>query len=165
MEGIADLIRQGRTVQVVDHLTGEDLTAVTLTQIIFEQEKKQAGFLPQAVLTGLVQAGGNTLSALRHSLTAPLDLLHHFDNEIERRIQVLISRGELAEDQARFLRDQLLAVSPPLSETAWSAEQFLHKVLVDRGVLTHTDLQRLEIQIATLAAKISEIPSTTSHQD
>ncbi|MGD8806379.1 MAG: polyhydroxyalkanoate synthesis regulator DNA-binding domain-containing protein, partial [Chloroflexota bacterium] len=39
LEGIAELIRQGQEVQITDHQTGEDLTAVTLTQIIFEQEK------------------------------------------------------------------------------------------------------------------------------
>lgn len=41
----------------MDHSTGEDLTTLTLTQIIFEQEKKKSGFLPQSVLTGLVKAG------------------------------------------------------------------------------------------------------------
>ena len=58
LNGIAELIRDGHDVQVVDHTSGEDLTAVTLTQIIFEQEKRQSGFLPRSVLTGLVQAGG-----------------------------------------------------------------------------------------------------------
>jgi polyhydroxyalkanoate synthesis repressor PhaR len=71
LEAIAALIRQGEEIQVVDHTTGEDLTAITLSQIIFEQEKKLSGFLPQAVLTGLIQAGGDTLSALRRTLASP----------------------------------------------------------------------------------------------
>jgi polyhydroxyalkanoate synthesis repressor PhaR len=56
LEGVAELIRSGQEVQILDHTTGEDLTAVTFTQIIFEQEKKSGGFLPRSVLTGLVQA-------------------------------------------------------------------------------------------------------------
>ncbi len=63
LEGIADMIRNGEEVQILDHNTGEDLTALTLTQIIFEQEKKQGGFLPRSVLTGLVQAGGFLLAS------------------------------------------------------------------------------------------------------
>jgi polyhydroxyalkanoate synthesis repressor PhaR len=55
LDGIADLIRDGAEVQVVEYNTGEDLTALILMQIIVEQEKKQSGFLPQSVLTGLVQ--------------------------------------------------------------------------------------------------------------
>ena len=41
LEGVADLIRQGAEIQVVDHASGEDLTALTLTQITLEQEKKR----------------------------------------------------------------------------------------------------------------------------
>jgi polyhydroxyalkanoate synthesis repressor PhaR len=74
LEGIAALIRQGEEIQVVDHATGQDLTALTLTQVIFEQEKKRRGFLPQSVLTGLIQAGGERMSTLRHALATPLDL-------------------------------------------------------------------------------------------
>ena len=48
LDGIAELIRDGESVQVVDHTTNEDLTSLTLSQIIFEQEKKKSGFLPCA---------------------------------------------------------------------------------------------------------------------
>jgi polyhydroxyalkanoate synthesis repressor PhaR len=57
LDGVAALIRAGAEVQVVDHATGEDLTALILMQIIVEQEKRQRGFLPQTLLAGLVQAG------------------------------------------------------------------------------------------------------------
>ena len=87
LNGIAELIRDGEELQVVDHNSGEDLTAVTLTQIIFEQEKQQSGFLPRSVLTGLIQAGGDKLSTLRRTLASPLDLIHHVDEEIDRRVR------------------------------------------------------------------------------
>ncbi|MGD8598405.1 MAG: polyhydroxyalkanoate synthesis regulator DNA-binding domain-containing protein, partial [Anaerolineae bacterium] len=89
LEGIAALIRQGNEVQVIDHATGEDLTALTLTQIIFEQEKKRRGFLPQSVLTSLVQAGGDRMSTLRQALATPLNLARQVDEEIEQRLQTL----------------------------------------------------------------------------
>src|SRR3972149_6456510 len=72
LKGIADLIRQGQDVRVVDYTSGEDLTALTLAQIMFDQEKKAGGFVPHPVLSGLIQAGGKTLSALQHSLASPL---------------------------------------------------------------------------------------------
>ena len=68
LEGVADMIRRGEPVQVLDHTTGDDLTTLILTQIIAEQEKRGTGFLPLDVLTGLVEAGGNTLAALRQRL-------------------------------------------------------------------------------------------------
>ena len=42
LEGIASVIRSGQEVQVIDHVTWEDLTALTLSQIILEQEKRQS---------------------------------------------------------------------------------------------------------------------------
>ena len=45
LEAIADLIRAGEEIQVVDNVTEEDLTALTLSQIILEQEKKKKGFV------------------------------------------------------------------------------------------------------------------------
>ena len=41
LEEIAGLIRGGKQVKVVDSASQEDLTTVTLAQIIFEEEKKR----------------------------------------------------------------------------------------------------------------------------
>src|SRR5512135_361111 len=50
LEDLAGFVRQGEDVRVVDHATGEDLTSQTLFQIIFEEEKKIGGLLPQVFL-------------------------------------------------------------------------------------------------------------------
>ena len=46
LEDIAALVRNGKDLQVVDAKTGEDLTRVTLTQIIVEDAKEQPTGLP-----------------------------------------------------------------------------------------------------------------------
>lgn len=61
---IAELVRQGREIQVVDNTTGADLTALTLSQIILQQEKSHAGSFSRAFLTSLVQAGGDVLASI-----------------------------------------------------------------------------------------------------
>jgi polyhydroxyalkanoate synthesis repressor PhaR len=157
LDGIATLIRQGQEVQVLDHASGEDLTAVTLTQIIFEQQKKQRGFLPQAVLTGLIQAGGERMSTLRRTLASPLEIARQVDEEIERRVHTLISRGELAAEDAVHLRDKLLSHRRRPSDDAWPSEQDLEIMLDERGVPTQDDLQEILQQLDLLAAKLDEI--------
>jgi polyhydroxyalkanoate synthesis repressor PhaR len=161
LDGIAALIRRGKEVTVVDHTTGEDLTALTLSQIIFEQEKKHSGFLPRSVLTGLVQAGGDTLGTLRRTLASSLGLLRHIDEEIERRIRLLISRGELAERDGLLLLDKLLSLGRRTNKTPWLSEYELEQMLVDRGVPTSEDLEHIVEQLDSLAAKLDEI-STNS---
>lgn len=53
---IASLIRKGIDVQIVDAKTGEDLTRVTLTQIIVEDAKDGPAGLPLEVLRQLIVA-------------------------------------------------------------------------------------------------------------
>ncbi|HQF70563.1 MAG TPA: polyhydroxyalkanoate synthesis regulator DNA-binding domain-containing protein [Promineifilum sp.] len=152
---IAALIRAGEEVVVTDHATDEDLTAVVLTQIIFEQEKAQRGFLPKSVLTNLVRAGGDTLSTLRRGLTLPLDLWRHVDEEIDRRVQMLISKGELAKEEGQKLREKLLSPMFSAPETPGSLE--LEHLLSKHGVPTREELARLHDQLEALSAKLDSL--------
>jgi polyhydroxyalkanoate synthesis repressor PhaR len=54
LEDIAAFIRDGKDVQVVDAQTGEDLTRVTLTQIIVDDAKQQPTGLPLELLKQLI---------------------------------------------------------------------------------------------------------------
>lgn len=56
LEDIAALVRNGTEVQVVDAKTGEDLTRVTLTQVIVEDAKEQPTGLPLELLRQLIVA-------------------------------------------------------------------------------------------------------------
>jgi polyhydroxyalkanoate synthesis repressor PhaR len=56
LDDIAQLIRQGAEVKVVDATTGEDLTRVTLTQIITEDAKDRPTGLPLELLRQLIVA-------------------------------------------------------------------------------------------------------------
>lgn len=63
LEQIADMIRGGEDVKIVDNNSKEDLTAITLTQIIFEEEKKQS-FLPLSALRNIIQSGASNMTQL-----------------------------------------------------------------------------------------------------
>jgi polyhydroxyalkanoate synthesis repressor PhaR len=54
LEDIALLVRDGKDLQVVDAQTGEDLTRVTLTQIIMDDAKQQPTGLPLELLRQLI---------------------------------------------------------------------------------------------------------------
>jgi polyhydroxyalkanoate synthesis repressor PhaR len=56
LHALAALIRHGEEIEVVDHKTGRDLTAVTLAQVIFEEEKRSPR-VPVAVLREIILTG------------------------------------------------------------------------------------------------------------
>ncbi len=72
LEDVAALIRQGETVEVLDNVTGEDITAQTLTQIVLEEGKRGRGLLPTELLHDLLRRGGRAIDArvgqIRHGV-------------------------------------------------------------------------------------------------
>lgn len=157
LDGIADLIRDGQEIQITDHQSGEDLTAVTLTQIIFEQEKKEGGFLPRSVLTGLIQSGGQTLTGLKKTLASQSGLFQQVNSEIERRIQTLISDGDLDQEEGEELQAKLIAAERPGQDPAFPSDDEIEQILTRRGVPSQEDLQNLNEKLDELVAKLEEM--------
>jgi polyhydroxyalkanoate synthesis regulator phasin len=83
LEGIAGLVRDGHEIKVVDRETGQDLTQVTLSQIVLSEEKRG----PSHLIDGgaLQERGQALLDYVRKTLNVPSDLV----NQMERR------RGDL----------------------------------------------------------------------
>ena len=157
LDGIADLIRRGEEVTVIDHATGEDLTALTLTQIILEQEKKQSGLLPRAVLANLIQAGGDRLSALQRTLASPLSFWHQFDEEVRKRIQTLVKRGELSEGEGQTLLDKIINLNPMSGRNQQSLETDIERIISERQLPTRADLARISEQLDALTVKLNQL--------
>lgn len=70
LDQIAQMIRAGEEVKVLDNSSKEDLTSVTLAQIIFEEEKKQKSFIPLGAMRHLIQSGGASLQELAQQAQA-----------------------------------------------------------------------------------------------
>lgn len=138
LEAITQMIHEGQEVQVVDHETGEDLTNLTLSQIIFEQEKKGAGLLPRVLLTNLVRAGGDTLDQVRRTL------LRSAANEPEAKSE---ARPDAGENHAE---------SSPLHKM----DDLFQDLLASLNVPTNRDLQRLQGQVDELNRRIAELLAT-----
>jgi polyhydroxyalkanoate synthesis repressor PhaR len=61
LDDISRMIKAGEDVQIIDNRNKDDLTAVTLAQILFEEEKKKKSLLPLAALKRIIQEGGGTI--------------------------------------------------------------------------------------------------------
>jgi polyhydroxyalkanoate synthesis repressor PhaR len=75
LEEIAGLIRGGNQVRVVDSASQEDLTTVTLAQIILEEEKKRKNHLPVSFLHQLIQYGQSLQHLFQRQLFSNLHAL------------------------------------------------------------------------------------------
>jgi polyhydroxyalkanoate synthesis regulator phasin len=97
------------------------------------------------------------MSTLRQALATPLNLARQVDEEIEQRLQTLINRGELAAEEGRRLRDELLALGARSRGRALPDQQDVERILDERGVPTQNDLQKIAQQLDTLVTKLNEL--------
>ena len=88
LDDIAQSIRQGREVQIVDAKTKEDVTAFILTQILLEASRKKNFLLPVPLLHLIIQFGGNILNEF-------------FQKYLEQIIKSYMTYQSVADEQFR----------------------------------------------------------------
>lgn len=70
LDDIAKMIRANEEVMVIDNKSKNDITAATLTQIIFEAEKKASQYAPLFTLREIIQNGNGSISGYLAKLGA-----------------------------------------------------------------------------------------------
>jgi polyhydroxyalkanoate synthesis repressor PhaR len=84
LEEIEEMIRGGKEISVVDASTGEDLTSVTLAQIILENERNHRAALPAAFLHQLVKHGEAWQDFVQRSMRSSLEGIISSQREMDR---------------------------------------------------------------------------------
>ncbi|SLN45568.1 PHB/PHA accumulation regulator DNA-binding domain protein [Roseovarius albus] len=83
LEDIAEFIRDGREVQIIDLKSGDDLTRQYLLQIIAEHESRGENVLPINVLTDLVRSYSNqATSMVPDFLAASFEMLRDSQSQV-----------------------------------------------------------------------------------
>jgi polyhydroxyalkanoate synthesis repressor PhaR len=93
LEELEELIRQGREIRVVDAVSGDDLTALTLAQIILENQRERRSALPAAFLHQLIKHGETWQEFVQESLQASLSGIVASQREAERVMRDWVSRA------------------------------------------------------------------------
>jgi polyhydroxyalkanoate synthesis repressor PhaR len=99
---IADIIRDGKDVQVLDAKTKEDVTAFILTQIVLEEAKNRNALLPAPLLHIIIRFGGRDLQEFfqKHILQVIdtyLQFKKTFDDQFRKWIGVEMNYSEMAQ--------------------------------------------------------------------
>lgn len=166
LDDIAEMIREGGDVRVIDNRSKEDLTAVTLAQIIFEQQKSRRRVMPLSALKNIItgsselfQRLGQPVSQLRGEATRQVERLKRGKDEVADGAE-----GALVEEPSRSV---VLEVVNNLQRAVDEMQKRVDERVRDAvDALTHVpDLQKdteelsrrldaLEAQVETIANKL-----------
>ena len=170
LDQISEMIRQGDDVKIVDNKTKEDLTTVTLAQIIFEEEKKQRSFLPLGAMRNIIQSGGQWFAEAQRRVQSILPGKREPEPEPE-------PSGDLAADEAAAKKRSLASLREWVDHSKgrldeWqkqvdgkirgAIEGIQHSINPWAGV--QKDVKTLADRIAELEAKLSELEQHENKQ-
>lgn len=115
LEDISDMIKQGEEVEIVDNTTKEDLTAVTLAQIIFEEQKKKTHMLPLGTFRQIIQGSGE---ALKELVTRGAREFEHVKEFVDDKVMPAVNNIQdmpILRDDLETLKKRLAAVEQRLA--------------------------------------------------
>ena len=172
LEQISEMIRQGENVKVVDNNSKDDLTSVTLAQIIFEEEKKKKSFLPLAALRNIIESGGESLHELMNQLSEGAEkvgrVFHTREGEEGQEGQeeqegkeVPVAEGSAGEqagaaavkpDSTNLFKDFMDGFQKTMDD--WQKKMDSN---IQQAIETVSPLAPLQKEIQTLTARIEEL--------
>jgi polyhydroxyalkanoate synthesis repressor PhaR len=159
LDQIAALIRDGRDVKVVDNQTGEDLTTVTLSQILLEQEKRKEAPLPKSFFVSLIQrSAASVVDFTRKSVLSWFDASFASEGEIEENVDEMARAGEISQDDARKLKDEIKSRAASFKKRLDDAvERRVHDVLAHLNIPTKADIARLSDRLDVVTRKFEAL--------
>jgi len=149
---IGALVHEGYDIQVVDHKTGEDLTSVTMAQILVENGKKQrhAGMPAQALRT-LLEQGEDALGYLRETVENVRTEAEKGKDWVEKNIHEKLSA---ADDVTKTVKDFYRSSQESVNEWQRQADSKMEKLLT--RLATVTDIKKEVTRLSGLAKKFEE---------
>lgn len=103
LDEIAEMIKGGAEVKIIDNRTKDDLTSVTLAQIIFEEEKKTSK-MSLETLRDLIRHGGEMAQRIVEGTQSELrGRVEAVRAAAEQRVQNLLTRTQATGDRAKEL--------------------------------------------------------------
>ena len=145
LEEIAEMVKSGAEVKIVDNRTKDDLTSVTLAQIIFEEEKKTSK-MPLGMLRDIIRTGGDSVQVF-------------FSTQVAPRVEKLQAEAEQLKE--RIFKREDGSLEPEEPEAKPEAKSSLSpKELVALSQRTVEDWQRkLDERIKAVVESMTSLPA------
>lgn len=142
LDEVKEMVQAGEDIRIIDNTTKEDLTNVTLAQIIFEAEKSHKRLLPLSALRYIIQSGEDFVQRFQSPV-------HQFRDEFKKKTDVIEESGKAIFDATqRSLDEMQKRIDDRLRDT------------MDQ--LTHIPEMRREIE--ALTTRVEKLEDTVRRQ-
>jgi polyhydroxyalkanoate synthesis repressor PhaR len=162
LDEIAHMIKGGAEVKIIDNRSKEDLTSVTLAQIIFEEEKKRSQ-MPLGVLREIIRHGGEAVAGFyaekAGTLAGKLGELRTktetIRDDIEQRVRGVTGIFRKEGETANPVKEAVDEIRGRVDTAVKSVVETFG------GAASASEIERLQNRIQELEKRIAELTKAT----
>lgn len=153
LDEIAQLIKHGEDISVLDNKSKNDVTSVILTQILVDQEKTKKSALPISMLKNIIQSGNASLHEfISRYIVTRSDSKEDSLKEAERYLDYLVANNEISKSEAKAIMLQF--TTDDSSSEQWD-QQLSSKL--QQTLQTLPNLSDIHQNITTLYKKLETL--------
>ncbi len=175
LEELADLVREGEEIQVIDVPSGKDITLTVLGKIVLAQaasweDTKQS----KELFKTIIELGGTkSMSILKNTILASIGVIQVTKAKAEKIIDELIKKGELDESDRKKAIFELLekaekstaGMREKIAKEAGKAQKEvsrLTKEVKEYKLVTRNDLKKIEAKLDKLTKAVANLEKQLS---
>ena len=159
MDHLAELIKSGEEVSIIDNETGDDLTSAIVSQLLAREDTHTDKAVPSQVLMQMLRKGRGTLfgygkkyvSLWQSALTMSKD-------EIEKLVNSLVKDKELSESEGKNLKQEIVGFANNLK--SWildNIDQRISDALNAVNLSSKAQINELKTRVDELSQKVAEL--------
>lgn len=159
MDQLADLIKAGEEVSIIDNRTGEDLTSSVVSQLLGRDNRGRSKTVPSGVLFQLLRRGGGTFSDYAKRYAALWQSAFTMaEDEIDKLVNRLVSNKELTKSEARRLKQEVIGQTESVKR--WVGERIdrrINEALAVMNLATRDQVVELTQRVDRLGRELKAL--------
>jgi polyhydroxyalkanoate synthesis repressor PhaR len=156
-KALAELIRDGAAVQIIDHPTGKDITAEVVSQLLGDEGGAAHRKVPANVLMEFLRKGSEAFSDFaRRNAHLWQNAVHMAEDEVDRLVGRMVRNRELTRKEGARLKQQILSHSENLRR--WVGERVdkgFAEVQTKMNLATREEVEKLNKKLKAMEKKLA----------
>lgn len=167
---LAQMIREGHQVRVIDSASGKDITRDVLGRVLLAEAENWGSVSEvREMLRSLIYLGGDkSMSVLKNTILASIGVIQVTKEKAEKVIDDLIKKGELDKSSRKKAVMELLDKADKstadfrkkVTKEAEKAVKSAEKLASDLAWARQQDLKKLESKVNSLAKRVKKLEAT-----
>lgn len=159
LEQISALVRDGEDIRVIDNSSGEDLTTVTLSQVLLDQEKKKEAPLPKWAFLDMIQrSSNNVLDGLKKGVFSWFENSFVSDETIDKNVEKMVKGGQITKDEATKIKTEFKSRTGAFKKRLDDmVERRVDEILGALNIPSKSELGKLNERLEELTKKVDEL--------